>query len=214
MGDQVQRQFYVLKRQSPLYERVQALGTARRPSQPLVEHGTLRRGGDRGPRHEDGLGPVIGDGVVLHDHQVTHLLQIVDNIGTPCIRVTDRATERDKEIIDEVRDELLPTDSRVQPFLGARVKGLTLFHDLACVNVFRFVQLAEQCFVKGRWGGVDGNGGPVGVVAGFCRVLVQREHHARPVVALVGKVKFVHLNERLVCNSATFIFLPVESKKY
>ena len=77
---------------------------------------------------------------------------------------------------------------------------------------FRFVQLAEQCFVKGRWGGVDGNGGPVGVVAGFCRVLVQREHHARPVVALVGKVKFVHLNERLVCNSATFIFCPSSQK--
>ena len=28
VGDQVQRQFYVLERQSPLYERVQALGTA------------------------------------------------------------------------------------------------------------------------------------------------------------------------------------------
>ena len=108
VGDQVQRQFYVLKRQSPLYERVQALGTASADlPNLLVEHGTLRRGGDRGlTRRRTGVS-VIGDGVVLHDHQVTHLLQIVDKHRYPCIRVTDRATERDKEIIDEVRDELL-----------------------------------------------------------------------------------------------------------
>ena len=108
VGDQVQRQFYVLKRQSPLYERVQALGTASADlPNLLLSMAPCDVVAIVDPDTKTDWVSVIGDGVVLHDHQVTHLLQIVDKHRYPCIRVTDRATERDKEIIDEVRDELL-----------------------------------------------------------------------------------------------------------
>ena len=105
----MQRQFYVLKRQSPLYERVQGVSTS------------LVQGGDPNvlltmvprdvvaivdPDTATDWVSVIGDGIVLHDNQVTNLLQLVKQHQYTCLDVTDMTSDRDHEIIDEVWEDL------------------------------------------------------------------------------------------------------------
>lgn len=107
VGDRIQRQFYVLKRQSPLYERVQEVSTSvRNDLNALLNMVPRDVVAIVDPDTNTDWVSVIGDGIVLHDHQVTNLLQLVEQNQYTCIGVTNMASDRDHEIIDEVRDEL------------------------------------------------------------------------------------------------------------
>lgn len=105
VGDRIQRQFYVLKRQSPLYERVQEV-SIRNDSNALLNMVPRDVVAIVDPDTTTDWVSVIGDGIVLHDQQVINLLQLVEQNQYPCIGVTNMASDRDHEIIDEVRDEL------------------------------------------------------------------------------------------------------------
>lgn len=105
VGDRIQRQFYVLKRQSPLYERVQGV-SVRGDSDALMKMVPRDVVAIVDPDTTTDWVSVVGDGIVLHDQQVINLLQLVEQNQYPCIGVTNMASDRDNEIIDEVRDEL------------------------------------------------------------------------------------------------------------